>query len=315
VPSNRFVAMALLAVIWGSSFVFIRVAVRELDAGEVLASRMLLGALTLGPFALSRFGMRGVWRHLRPIWWQVVVLGVLTFFAPTMLLAWGEQRVDAGLTAVLIASSPLWAAAFALWIVPEESFAGWKLVGLFTGFVGVAFLVGAPPSGDIAGSVALVLVGVFYALATLLTDGWLAGVPLLASTFGIFCIGTIVVVPVAAAGLPSAMPSASVVGAVLAFGIVNTGIAFLLFVGLVVRWGAGFGILVNYLSPAVTLVLGAILLNEDVTAVKLAGLVLVLLGVTLGSGAVGRRKREPVVAEAQAAATTSTSRSTSSSVL
>jgi drug/metabolite transporter (DMT)-like permease len=110
------------------------------------------------------------------------------------------------------------------------------------------------------------------------------------------------------------MPSASVVGSVLAFGIVNTGIAFLLFVGLVVRWGAGFGILVNYLSPAVTLVLGAILLNEDVTAVKLAGLVLVLLGVTLGSGA-GRRKREPVVAEAQAAATTSTSRSTSSSVL
>jgi drug/metabolite transporter (DMT)-like permease len=314
VPSNRFVAMALLAVIWGSSFVFIRVAVRELDAGEVLASRMLLGALTLGPFALSRFGMRGVWRHLRPIWWQVVVLGVLTFFAPTMLLAWGEQRVDAGLTAVLIASSPLWAAAFALWIVPEESFAGWKLVGLFTGFVGVAFLVGAQPSGDIAGSVALVLVGVFYALATLLTDRWLAGVPLLASTFGIFCIGTIVVVPVAAAGLPSAMPSASVVGSVLAFGIVNTGIAFLLFVGLVVRWGAGFGILVNYLSPAVTLVLGAILLNEDVTAVKLAGLVLVLLGVTLGSGA-GRRKREPVVAEAQAAATTSTSRSTSSSVL
>jgi drug/metabolite transporter (DMT)-like permease len=258
--------------------------------------------------------MRGVWRHLRPIWWQVVVLGVLTFFAPTMLLAWGEQRVDAGLTAVLIASSPLWAAAFALWIVPEESFAGWKLVGLFTGFVGVAFLVGAQPSGDIAGSVALVLVGVFYALATLLTDRWLAGVPLLASTFGIFCIGTIVVLPVAAAGLPSAMPSASVVGSVLAFGIVNTGIAFLLFVGLVVRWGAGFGILVNYLSPAVTLVLGAILLNEDVTAVKLAGLVLVLLGVTLGSGA-GRRKREPVVAEAQAAATTSTSRSTSSSVL
>jgi drug/metabolite transporter (DMT)-like permease len=56
VPSNRFVAMALLAVIWGSSFVFIRVAVRELDAGEVLASRMLLGALTLGPFASRASG-------------------------------------------------------------------------------------------------------------------------------------------------------------------------------------------------------------------------------------------------------------------
>ena len=314
-PSNRFVAMAVLALIWGSSFVFIRVAVRELDAGEVLASRMLLGALTLAPFALARYGLRGVWQHLRPIWLQVVVLGVLTFFAPTTLLAWGEQRVDAGLTAVLIASSPLWAAAFALWIVPEERFRGWKLVGLFTGFVGVAFLVGAQPSGDIAGSIALVLVAVFYALATLLTDRWLAGVPPLASTFGIFCLGSIVVVPVVAAGLPPTIPSASVVGSILAFGIVNTGIAFILFVALVVRWGSGFGILVNYLSPAVTLVLGAILLSESVTAVKLIGLVLVLLGVALGSGAIGRGRRKPVAGDAQAAPTTSTSRSTSSSVL
>ena len=98
--------MAVLALLWGSSFVFIRVAVRDLDPGEVLASRMVLGALTLAPFVIVRFGFREAWARLRPIWPKVVAMGVVTFFVPTTLLAWGEQRIDAGLTAILIAGAP-----------------------------------------------------------------------------------------------------------------------------------------------------------------------------------------------------------------
>jgi drug/metabolite transporter (DMT)-like permease len=281
-PGNRFVAMAVLALLWGSSFIFIRVEVRDLDPGEVLASRMALGALTLAPFVLTRFGLREGWARLRPIWPKVVAMGVVTFFVPTSLLAWGEQRIDAGLTAILIAGAPLWAAALSLRIAPHESVRGRRLVGLFVGFAGVALLVGAQPSGDMTAALAVALVGIFYALATLLAGIWLSPVPPLLATFGIFCFGSLAVIPVALAGRPGSV-SGDVVVAMLAFGIVSTGFGFLFFVSLVARWGAAFAVLVNYLSPAVTLLLGAIFLNEQMTWSKLGGLAVVLVGVALAS--------------------------------
>ena len=275
--------MAVLALLWGSSFVFIRVAVRDLDPGEVLASRMALGALTLTPFVIGRYGLREAWARLRPIWPKVVAMGVVTFFVPTTLLAWGEQRIDAGLTAILIAGAPLWAAALSLRVAPHASVRGRRLVGLFVGFAGVALLVGVQPSGDVSAALAVALVGVFYALATLLADIWLSSIPPLLATFGIFCFGSLALIPVALVGLPGSV-SGDVVLAVLAFGVVSTGFGFMFFVALVARWGAAFAVLVNYLSPAVALLLGAVFLDERVTPVKILGLLVVLAGVGLASG-------------------------------
>ena len=132
-------------------------------------------------------------------------------------------------------------------------------------------------------ALAVALVGVFYALATLLADLWLSSVPPLLATFGIFCFGSLAVIPVALAGLPGSV-SGDVVLATLTFGIVSTGFGFMFFVSLVARWGAAFAVLVNYLSPAVALLLGAIFLDEHVTPVKILGLLVVLAGVGLASG-------------------------------
>ena len=174
---NRFFGLFLLAAVWGATFGLIRVSVRSFEPEAVLAFRMLLGALTVLPIALIQFGPRSTFSQVRPMWWKVLVTSVFTFFGPTLMLSWAEQRIDSGLAAVLVAGAPLYAALLALRIARNDTVSGLRLVGLFVGFAGVAMLVGIQPGGDLVAALVVALVGVFYALATLLTDRWLSRRP------------------------------------------------------------------------------------------------------------------------------------------
>jgi drug/metabolite transporter (DMT)-like permease len=296
--SNRFVGLLLLAAVWGATFSLIRVAVRDFEPEAVLASRMLFGGLTVLPIALARFGPRGTWRQVRPMWWKVLFTAVFTFFAPTLMLSWAETRIDSGLAAVLVAGAPLYAALLSLRIARHDTVSGLRLVGLFVGFAGVAMLVGVQPGGDLLAALVVALVGVFYATATLLTDRWLGGVPPVISALGMFSLGSLVMIPVAIPRLPSEMPDATVLLATVGLGVLCTGLGFMLFITVVTRWGASFGVLVNYLVPAVALFYGALFLGESITLSRIGGLLLVLLGVGMGSGVLRRRRAAAAAAQA-----------------
>jgi len=289
--SHRLVAMLLaVALFWGATFMLIKVAGRELSAVQILWLRLVLGAAIVAPFALLRLGARPLWSEIRPVWPRLLAVSAVTFAIPTLTLAWGQRRIDSGLAGVIVAGAPLFAALLSLRLARHDTVTGLRLVGLFVGFAGVALLVGAQPSGDITAALAVASVGINYAFAAVLTGRWLGGLHPLASALGMLVLAALVLLPLAATQVPSELPGWRVSVSMLVLGTVCTGIGFILWLAVIAGAGASRAVLVNYLVPAVALGYGALILDEPVAPIKLAGLLVVLLGVALGSGAIGSRR-------------------------
>src|SRR6187401_2297214 len=130
--------LVALSAIWGSSFLFIKVGVEELEPAVVVCGRLLVGALVLLPVALARGGLSGLRAMLVPI----AVLGALNNALPYWLLSFAETRIDSGLAAVIQAAAPIFTVLLAIRIDPSQRVTGLRLAGVGLGFVGVALLVG-----------------------------------------------------------------------------------------------------------------------------------------------------------------------------
>src|SRR3954454_22998732 len=124
-----------LAAIWGSSFMFIKIAVREITPGEVVFGRVLVGTLALLPAVPFLTGWGRTWAALRRFWRPLLLLGILNAALPFWLLAWSEKKLDSGLAAVLQASMPLFTAVFAYLFMRHERVTGGRLVGVVVGFL------------------------------------------------------------------------------------------------------------------------------------------------------------------------------------
>jgi drug/metabolite transporter (DMT)-like permease len=155
--------LVALAAIWGSSFMFIKVAVRELTPGEVVFGRVLVGTLTLLAAVPFMVGWRRLGSELRRFALPLIVIGTFNASLPFWLLAWSEKRLDSGLAAVLQASTPLFTALFAFGFSRGDRVTGGRLVGVFIGFLGVLLLVGAQPSGDVLSALAVLGTAACYA--------------------------------------------------------------------------------------------------------------------------------------------------------
>jgi drug/metabolite transporter (DMT)-like permease len=280
--------LLVLSALWGASFMFIKVGVRELSPSTLIFLRLGIGALVLAPIALARLGRVRLGRELRTAAVPLTVMGLVNSAIPIVAIAWAEERLDSGLTAVIQASAPLFTALLALRFAPSERVTGSRLVGLLVGFGGVALLVGVQPSGNTLAALAVVFSALCYACAALYSKKLVAVSPL-TTAFGALTAATIALAPFALAQLPGHFPSWEVVGAVLALGVGGTGIAYVLYYALLSGAGASYAILVTYLVPAIALLYGAGFLGEPVTAAAVAGLALVLGGVALGTGALRLR--------------------------
>lgn len=292
--SRRHLTMLLaLAALWGASFMFIKIGDRELQPITLVAFRMGLGALTLAPIVLFTVGARRTVRELRAAARPLVVTGLLNSAIPILAISWAETRIDSGLTAIIQASAPLFAALLALRFSPDERVGGSRLVGLVVGFAGVALLVGGRPSGEILAALAVIFSALCYAASGLYAGERLRGVSPFVTAFGTLIAATLATLPIAVFQLPSHMTSWKVTASVLTLGIAGTGIAYILYYALIAGAGASRAILITYLVPTFALVYGAVLLGEPVTAAAVGGLALVLAGVGLGTGAVrlGRARR------------------------
>ena len=287
-----------LAALWGASFLFIKIGVRELAPTTLVCVRLAIGAVTLAPVACATLGTRTVVRETRVHWRPLVLVGLVNSSIPIVSLSWAETRIDSGLAAVIQASAPLFTALLALRFSRAEVVSGARLAGLIVGFGGVALLVGAQPSGDVVAALAVTFSALCYAVAALYSARVLAHVPPLVTAVGALTAATLALIPFAAIQLPSQFPSWEVTGAVLALGIGGTGVAYVLYYALLSGAGASRSILITYLVPALALAYGALFLGEPMTVAAVSGLVLVLAGVALGTGVIGVARREPRLTDA-----------------
>ncbi len=153
----RYLLMLLaLSAIWGSSFMWIKIGVREIAPATLVLGRVGTGMLTLIPVVLVALGARGAFAELRRNWWPLFLVGALNAAVPFWLLSWSETRLDSGLAAIIQAAAPIFVALLALRFVPSERVTGWRLVGLLVGFAGVGLLVGVQKGGNVVAALAVV---------------------------------------------------------------------------------------------------------------------------------------------------------------
>jgi drug/metabolite transporter (DMT)-like permease len=282
VTRKSLLLFAVTSVIWGSSFLFIRVAVEHMPPAAVVFGRTLLGAAFLVPLAARRRTFRGVRQVIVPI----AIVTLLDMAAPTFLTAWGEQHVSSSVAGILTATDPLFTAVLALWLIRSEVPDRKRSLGLVIGFAGVIALLGIDFHGhamELLGAGAVMLSALGYAGAALLYRRWLADQPALAVTALMTAISSAAFLPPAAVDLPRQVPPAYSILALVTLGIVNTGIAYWLFYLLIDEAGAATASVITYVMPVVALFLGVTLLGERLTIGAIAGLVLIALGAWLAT--------------------------------
>jgi drug/metabolite transporter (DMT)-like permease len=272
-------ALTLLALIWGSSFMFIKVAVRGYDPTALAWLRLLLAAAVLVPVVLAVHRRRSI-REGRDAATRLVVLGIVNSALPFLLISWAETRIDSGLTAILQAAAPLFMVVLAVPFA-EERVTGTRLLGVGVGFLGVVLLAGAQTGGELVAALAVVLAAFFYAMGGMFASRALRGTEPLVTAAGGTLAAALLLTPLGLARLPADVPGWKETASVVVLGVVGTGIAYIVFFALLPRIGPSRAVLVTYLIPAVALVYGAVLLGEEVTLVALGGLALILGGVAL----------------------------------
>jgi drug/metabolite transporter (DMT)-like permease len=280
--------LVALALIWGSSFMFIKIADRQLAPSTLILGRLGLAAVTLAIVVPLMIGARETLAELRAHWPALVLVGLLNTAVPFWLLSWGETRIDSGLASIIQGSVPIFNALLAFGFFRSERVTGRRLLGVAIGFVGVAILVGAQPHAKLLGALAVVGMAICYAAGGLATRRFLATARPHAIALGTTLVAAIVVTPAGVLQAPSHVPRAETFASLAVLGVIGTAAAYLIFFTLIARAGAGYASLVTYLVPPVALFYGAVFENEGIGAAAIIGLVLILGGVALGTGAVRR---------------------------
>jgi len=284
-----------LSLIWGASFMFIRVADRQFDPAALVWFRVLLGCVVLVPVALIATGRAGL-KQARSAWVAILLVGLINTATPFMLFAWAETRIDSSLTAILQAAVPIFTVVIAVKFA-NERVSGIRWAGILIGFAGVALLVGSPGKGGALASLAVVAAALCYAVGATLSSRLLRGTEPLVIAAGATVAATILVTPFGATRLPSSVPGWKECGSVIVLGLLGTGVAYILLFRLIRSAGPSRTSLVTYLIPGIALLYGVLLLGEPLRALYIVGLALILAGVML-AGRSGSKRRKAAVAVA-----------------
>jgi drug/metabolite transporter (DMT)-like permease len=291
--------LLLLAAVWGASYLFIKVAVEEIEPAPMMAMRTLLAAAVLATYLGVRIGWARAVADVRAAWRHCLVLGVLNAALPFWLIAWGEKHIDSGLAAVVQASVPIFNALLVLRFLPHERLSRSRAVGLAVGIVGVGVVTGINPGGGwiaVAGALAVVASSLAYAGAGVYGQIAVSGTagPVLAT--GSMLAGGLILLPIALFQLPAEAPGWEATSSVLALALLGTALAQLVLFRTLALYGSARLALVTYLMPGFALVYGALILDEAITASTLLGGALILGGVALASGRVRLPRRSTVPA-------------------
>jgi drug/metabolite transporter (DMT)-like permease len=270
------------AAVWGSSYLFIKVALEDFSEGAIVCIRTALGAALLLAFAARR----GVLAHIRGRVRWIVVIAFVQVVGPFLLITYGENHVSSSLTAILISSVPIFTALLALGFDPAERSRGWALVGIVVGIVGVTMLFGVDLSGsadELAGGGMMLAAALGYAISWMLVKHKLSGAAPEAVAGATMVVAALATAPLLAASPPHGTPALDAVGSLLALGAGGTGVAFVLYYTLIADVGPARASMVGYVAPAFSIVYGVVLLGERLTVAAIGGLLLILAGSWLGA--------------------------------
>jgi len=293
------VLLAALTLIWGASFMFIRVADREIDPWALVFLRVGLGAAVLVPLALLTGRGRAV-AQARAAWRPLFVLGTVNTAVPFLLFAWAETRITSSLAGLLQGAAPIFTVLIAVGLGLERV-GSRRLAGFLVGFAGVAILVGSPGGVGLLAALAIVLAAFCYAVGSTFASRRLTGVDPFVIGAGSCVVATALTAPLGIARFPDSLPGWKEGGSVLALGLAGTGIAYVMVFALLASAGPSRTILVTYTIPAVALAYGVVLLGEPLRWVSLAGLALILAGVVFAAGKPPPAKRSGTLDSANAA--------------
>src|SRR2546425_7716482 len=294
-----YAALGTLALSWGASFLFIKLAVRDMSPATLVLSRAVFGAVTLGLIFAARRQTpfpTGTRARLLPF----LAMAIFGSLLPWVAIAFGELSIRSALASILNATPPLWTGLFAFWVPPAERPSALNYLGVAIGFMGTGILIapdliGQPLRATTIGTLAVAGAAASYAVAALVQRRRLRGVSPLQVGFWQLALAT----PLAlAAALPTIgathLQSASI-AAIIVLGVGGSGIAYLLYYFMMNTLGATRATTVTFLLPVTAVFWGASILHEAITVPILAGMAVILLGVFLTSR---QRTRRAAAAEA-----------------
>jgi drug/metabolite transporter (DMT)-like permease len=276
--------LIVLAAIWGASYLFIKIGVRDMSPALIAWLRLALAAAVLVPLAARRGALRAA-RGIGAGW--LAILAITQVGGPFVLIGAAEQEISSGLAGILVASTPLFTAVLAIWIDREERSQGLRLVGILLGLAGVALLLGVDLGGsgaELLGGFAVVAAGLCYSVGGFVAKRRIGVAAPLGVAAWVMVAATALLAPPALLSLPDEAPGVGPLAAVAVLGVVGTGIAFAIFYDLIGTIGPARTWIVTYLAPGFAVAYGAIFLDEAITVSTLAGLALIIGGSYLAAG-------------------------------
>jgi drug/metabolite transporter (DMT)-like permease len=282
------IELLLLSVLWGGAYLFTRAAVPAFGPAPLVSMRLGIAALILLPVVAWRGGLPQLRANPRALF----MVGVPYTALPFMLMTWGALHITAGLSAVLNATAPMFAALVAHFVL-KERLGAWRAGGLLLGFAGVLVLMssGSISLKDANGPLAVGAVlatAMIWSVGANYTRRKMTGIDPLVTTAGSLGLASLVLLPLAWATWPATPPSLRAWGEMAFLGIASSGLGMWMYFRLLSRIGAVRAMSVTFLSPLVAMVSGALYLGEALTLQMLAGCAIVLLGTALSLGLIGR---------------------------
>ena len=276
--------LALLALIWGSSFLWIKLADRGFAPVEVTFGRLALGAIVLLPIVLLR---REPLPRSGRLWAKIAVAALFANALPYFLFALAERTVDSSTAGILNATTPLWTMLLAIAVRHQQVFRARQAAGLLVGFGGATLIFSpwhATSSLVSAGGLECLAASVSYAVSYIYMDRYLArrGInPIALAACQLLAAAIWLAVTLAVTGVRVPHAGAVELTGLVILGVIGTGVAYVLNYQIIASEGAAIASTVTYLLPVVAIVLGVLILGERITVAAVAGTALVLLGVAL----------------------------------
>lgn len=302
----------LSGIVWGASFLFMKVALTGISPAQVAWTRILLGALTLG--ALVALRREPLTRNLK-IWGHLTVLGLTFCVIPFLLFSWAQQHVSSGVASIFNATTPIMTAIMAWLVFRVEKLKLVQVLGIGVGILGVVVIIapwqGISLDGSLVAEIAILGATASYGFSFAYMRRFVSntGMSALAFTFGYIAMaGVVMAILTPFLVLTPVRLDASIIVSLLLLGCLGTAIAYVWNQNTVRAWGPTRASTVTYITPVVGVLLGVLILGETVSWNEPVGALVVFLGILLAQDRLRLGRRRSRVEGTDAAASVPSSR-------
>ncbi len=299
-----YLAFAALGLIWGASFLFIKLGIHDMSPTVLVLIRAGSGAVALAVImrVMGRPLINESWRRrIAPF----VFMAITNALLPWVAIAWGEEHISSGLASILNSTTTLWAAILIYWVIPTERPSLLNYVGVLLGISGVVILVFPDVSvhgltGNVLGVLAVLLASVSYAVSALFQRTKLRGMNVYEQSLGQLAVTSILALPIAVPALPHVHFAVISMAAVIALGVAGSGVAYLLYYYTMNTLGPVRATGVTFVVPITAVFWGVVLLHERLSLPVVVGMAVILAGVVLTN--IRRARPRPAIERESAVA-------------